>query len=413
MDKKEYYLDYNASTPLDPKALDALLPYLKDLYHNPSSKYNSAMNIAKDVERARATIADILGAKSPEELIFTGSATESINHAIRGSLKIHPEKKHIISTAVEHPAVLETCKDLERDGYRVTFLKVNNKGELSEKEFLEALCKDTCVISIMHANNETGVIFPIDKLSKIAKELFPEVVFHTDATQSIGKLPIKMYNSEYEHIDLLSMSGHKVYAPKGIGLLFNRRGTRLRKFITGGHHEFNKRGGTLNVPFIIALAKAFELLDEELKLNKQKTLGLWIQNLEKEIQKVIPYSNVNGAGATRLSNTTNISFDCIEGESILFQLDKAGFCISSGSACTSGSLEPSHVLRAMHVPLSSAHSSLRISLGRFSSEDDCKELIKILPGIISRLREISPFWDKKNNKPSEQAMQYSCEATRQ
>lgn len=407
---KIFYLDYNATTPISPEVLDVMMPYFKEKYANPSSKYKSAMDIMAEVETARKTIADILGVKYNDEILFTGSATESINHSIRGVLKAFPNKKHIISTAVEHPAVLETCKDLERDGYRVTFLKVSKNGELDIKEFEDSICEDTGIISIMHANNETGVVFPLGKLSAIAKKKNPELMFHTDATQSIGKLKIDLNSSEYKNIDFLSMSGHKIYAPKGIGILFARRGVRLRKFITGGHHEFNKRGGTLNVPFIIAMAKAFEILDEELRSKKQEDLALFRDSIESELHKKIPYMSVNGGGADRLSNTTNISFDCVEGESILFQLDKMGFCVSSGSACTSGSLEPSHVLRAMHVPISSAHSSIRLSLGRYSKKEEIDAFIEALPPIIQRLREISPFWDKKNNKPNELAKKYSSEA---
>ena len=405
---KQIYLDYNATTPIDPKVLDVMLPYFKELYYNPSSKYRSAMDVNLDVEKARTSIASSIGASYSDEIIFTGSATESINHAIRGTLKAFPNKRHIITTSTEHPAVLETCKDLERDGYRVTFLPVNTKGEISTDDFKAALSEDTGVISIMHANNETGVIFPIETLSKIAKQKCPDVTFHTDATQSIGKIEIDLYSDDFKHVDLLSMSGHKIYAPKGIGILFSRRGSRLRRLITGGHHEFNKRGGTPNVPFIIGLAKAFELSMDELRKGKQKKLAEFRDHLEESLKQKIPYLHINGLGSNRLANTTNISFDCIEGESILFQLDKAGFCLSSGSACTSGSLEPSHVLRAMHVPLTSAHSSLRISMGRLTSKDDVDALIKALPEIITTLREMSPFWDKKNNKPNELAMKYSC-----
>jgi len=281
---------------------------------------------------------------------------------------------------------------------------------LDIKEFEESICDNTAIISIMHANNETGVVFPLGKLSTIAKKINPEVMFHTDATQSIGKIAINLNSEEYKFIDFLSMSGHKIYAPKGIGILFARRGVRLRKFITGGHHEFNKRGGTLNVPFIIAVAKAFELLDAELISNKQKDLAYLRDHIEKELHKKIPYIHVNGMGAERLSNTTNLSFDCIEGESILFQLDKMGFCVSSGSACTSGSLESSHVLRAMHVPISSAHSSIRLSLGRYSKKEEIDAIVEALPPIIQRLREISPFWDRKNNKPNELAEKYASAA---
>jgi len=406
---KIIYLDYNATTPVDPAVFDIMTPYFKEKYANPSSRYKFGMDIAVDVEKARTSIAGYLGAKHPEEILFTGSATESINHAIRGALKAFPEKKHIVTTSVEHPAVIETCKDLERDGHKITFLNVNEKGELDMDEFKNSLSNNTCLVSIMHANNETGVVFPIEKLSKITKEINPEILFHTDATQSVGKIPIKLNSDEYRYIDFLSMSGHKIYAPKGVGLLFTRKGSRLRKFITGGHHEFNKRGGTPNVPFIIGMEKAFELVIDELKSGKQKKLAQLRDHIEKELTKKIPYMRINGEGATRLSNTTNISFDCVEGESILFQLDKLGLCISSGSACTSGSLEPSHVLRAMRVPITAAHSSLRISLGRYTTKDEVDGFIKILPGIIARLREISPFWDNTNNKPNDVALQYSCQ----
>lgn len=402
------YLDYNATTPISPEVFEVMVPYFKEKYANPSSKYKAAMDVMHEVELARKQIAEILGVKNSDEILFTGSATESINHSIRGVLKAFPNKRHIITTSVEHPAVLETCKDLERDDYRVSFLGVNDKGELDLSEFERSISEDTAIISIMHANNETGVVFPIDKLSLIAKKKNPQVMFHTDATQSIGKINFDLNSSDYKHIDFMSMSGHKVYAPKGIGVLFSRRGVRLRKFITGGHHEFNKRGGTLNVPFIIALAKAFTMLEDDLKSDKQKELGVLRDKIENSLLSTVPYTRINGKGADRLSNTTNVSFDCIEGESILFQLDKLGFCVSSGSACTSGSLEPSHVLRAMHVPISSAHSSIRISLGRYSKESDVDEFIKAVPSIVSRLREISPFWDKKKNKPNEMAEKYSC-----
>ncbi len=403
---KEIYLDYNATTPIDPRVLDVMLPYFKDKYANPSSKYRFAMDIAIEVEKARTSIVKYIGANHSDEIIFTGSATESINHAIRGTLKAFPERRHIITTVVEHPAVLETCKDLERDGYQVTFLKVNGNGELSVDDFKAAISKDTGIISIMHANNETGVIFPIGELAKIAKKINPDILFHTDATQSMGKIDINLNSDEYKAIDFLSMSGHKVYAPKGIGILFTRKGAKLRKFITGGHHEFNKRGGTLNVPFIVGLEKAFEIFKDELSSGKQKKLQELRDIIEQELVKKIPYMSINGKKAERLSNTTNISFDCVEGESILFQLDKMGFCISSGSACTSGSLESSHVLRSMHVPITSAHSSLRISLGRYTTKEEVLEFIDKLPKIISRLREISPFWDRNNNKPNEKAIQY-------
>lgn len=405
-----YYLDYNATTPIDSRVLDSMMPYFKELYANPSSKYKLAMDIEKDIEKARDIIAKCIGAEKKEEIIFTASATESVNQAVRGFLKTIPEKKHIITTSVEHPAVLDTFKDLKRDGYDVTFLSVDKNGEISLNEFKESLKEDTALVSIMHANNETGVIFPIEKLSKITKEKNQDIAFHTDATQSIGKIKINLNSDEYKNIDLLSMSGHKIYAPKGTGILFQRRGIHLRKFMTGGHHEFNKRAGTLNTPCIIGLAKAFSLLDEELKTNKQTDLKKLRDHLEKELREKIPFVNIMGEKAKRLSNTTNISFDCIEGESLLFQLDKLGFCISSGSACTSGSLEPSHVLRAMHVPAISAHSSIRISLGRYTVKEEVEKLTETIPKIVKNLRDISPFWDTKLNRPNEEIIKSATPA---
>jgi cysteine desulfurase len=396
-----YYLDYNATTPIDRRVLDSMLPYFKDLYANPSSKYKFAMDIEKDIEKARETIAKCIGAEKKEEIIFTSSATESVNQAVRGFLRTVPEKKHIITSAVEHPAVLDTFKDLKRDGYETTFLSVNKNGEIDFKEFKNSLKENTALVSIIHGNNETGIIFPIEKLSKITKEKNKEIAFHTDATQTIGKLKINLSNEKYKNIDLLSMSGHKIYAPKGIGILFQRRGIHLRKFMTGGHHEFNKRAGTLNTPYIIGLAKAFCILEEEMKANKQNKLKELRDYLEKKLKEKIPSINIMGEKTERLSNTTNVSFDCIEGESLLFQLDKLGFCISSGSACTSGSLDPSHVLRAMHVPAISAHSSIRISLGRYTVKEEIEKFINVMPKIVKKLREISPFWDTKFNKPNE------------
>ncbi|MBN1114244.1 MAG: aminotransferase class V-fold PLP-dependent enzyme [Oligoflexia bacterium] len=404
--KDLYYLDYNATTPVDDRVLDDMLPYLKENFQNPSSSYASAMTIMQEVETARKSIASATGASSHDEIIFTGSATESINHAIRGTLKAYPKKNHIITSAVEHPAVLETCQDIKRDGYKLSVIDVNSKGELDIEELKAAVTPETAIISIMHANNETGVVFDIGKIAKSAKDINSNVVFHTDATQAFGKLPIKMNDGNFKYIDLLSMSGHKIYAPKGIGILYSRKGSRLRKFITGGHQEFNKRAGTTNVPFIIALAKAFELIGEDLQSGKSKKIAGLRDYLEAELKKRIPYMRINGEGAERLSNTSNMSFDCIEGESILFELDRNNICVSSGSACTSGSLEPSHVLRAMNVPLTSAHSSIRVSLGRFTKKDDVDHFISTLPGIVEALRNISPFWDRKNNKPDEKALKY-------
>ena len=436
MTNDKIYLDYNATTPIAPEVLEVMLPYFKEKFYNPSSMYSAALDIQSEIKKARISIADYLGAGSEDEIIFTGSSTESTNYAIKGVLKTHPERNHIITTAVEHSSVYETCKELERDSYSVSFIGVNSKGEINEKEFLDSITNKTAVISMIHANNETGVIFPIGRLSKLAKKINPDIIFHTDATQTTGKMDINLNSEEYKYIDLLSTSAHKIYAPKGVGLLYIRKGTRLRKFLTGGHHEFNKRAGTLNVPFVIGFAKAFELAKNESEnehnrlkeyldvkgaidflkkdipemvkhfLNENNRLKEYRDRIEKELKQVIPYMYINGEGADRLATTTNLAFDCIEGESILQILDELGFCVSSGSACTSGSLEPSHVLKAMKVPSSAAHSSLRVSIGRYTKERDIELFIRILPDVIAKLRNMSPFWDRETNCPNARAMQY-------
>lgn len=400
MDK--IYLDYNATTPVAPEVLEAMLPYFKEKFYNPSSMYSKAAEIQADVKKARISIAKFLGAKSEEEIIFTGCSTESSNFALRGAVKLNPSKNHIITSAVEHSAVLETCKDLERDNYGLTYIGVNKKGEINEDEFANSINENTSIISIMHANSETGVIFPIERLARLAKEINPSVLFHTDATQTTGKLPINL-NENFKNVDLLSTSAHKIYGPKGIGLLFLRKGVKLRKFMTGGHQEYLKRAGTVNVPYIIAFAKAFELASKEDE-NEHLRLKNLRDKIENTLKKKIPNMYINGEGADRIYSTTNLAFDCIEGESILYALDQLGFCVSSGSACTSGTLEPSHVLKAMKIPSSAAHSSLRVSLGRYTKESDIDYFISKVPEIIEKLRDMSPFWDRVNNKPNEQVL---------
>lgn len=397
MDK--IYLDYNATTPIAPEVLEAMLPYFKEKFYNPSSMYSKASEVQADVKNARKFIAQYLGAKSEEEIIFTGSSTEATNFALRGAVKLNSKKNHIITSAVEHSAVLETCKDLERDGYSVTYVGVNKKGELNETEFLEAINDNTAIISIMHANSETGVIFPIERLAKLAKEKNPNVLFHSDATQTTGKLLIDL-NANFKNVDLLSTSAHKIYAPKGVGLVYIRKGVKLRKYMTGGHQEYLKRAGTINVPYIIGFAKAFEVASNESLSDHQRLKNLR-DKIEKILKEKIPYMYVNGEGADRIYSTTNLAFDCIEGESILYTLDQLGFCVSSGSACTSGTLEPSHVLRAMNVPKSAAHSSLRVSLGRYTTEAEVDSFISKVPEVVYKLRDMSPFWDRVNNKPNE------------
>jgi len=399
--EKIVYVDNNATTQVDPVVVSAMMPYLKDLYFNPSSMYSPAKKVALAIDNARQTIASIFSVKDKSQFIFTSCATESNNTAIFGVLRA-TERKHIITSSVEHPAVLEVCKYLQKRGYKVTFLPVDRSGQIDIKDYVKALSKDTAFITIMHANNETGVIFPVENFARIAKETDPEIVFHTDATQSCGKLEIDL-ESEFKFVDMLSFSGHKLHAPKGVGALFIRKGTRWKPFLLGGHQEHGRRAGTENVPYIVGLAKALERAHEHITAEKHKIRNMR-DKLEKALLEKIPYIEVNGKGAPRLPNTLNIAVHYVEGESILYQLDKVGICASSGSACTSGSLEPSHVLKAMNVPFTAIHGSVRFSFSRFNTEEDVDYIIKHFPEIIKKLRKISPYWDDKNNCPSESAM---------
>ena len=382
--KKIVYLDNNATTKVAEEALEEMIPYFAEKYGNPSSIHSFGGQIEKKIKSARESVAGILGA-SPQEIVFTSCGTESDNSAIRGVLDANPEKRHIITTKVEHPAVLNLCKHLQRTGYYVTFLSVNREGMLDLQELEESIRPDTALISAMWANNETGVVFPVNEIGAIAKQHV--VLFHCDAVQALGKIPIDMSRSS---IDLLTVSGHKIHAPKGIGALYIRRGTRISPFLIGGHQEKGRRGGTENVAFIVGLGKAAELamshFDEEMK----KVKG-YRDRLEKQILKQSGTCKLNGHPIFRIPNTCNVSFEFVEGESILLLLDEVGICASSGSACTSGSLEPSHVLRAMGVPFTCAHGSIRFSLSRYTTEEEIDYAIQVLPPIIHKLREISPY----------------------
>lgn len=293
--------------------------------------------------------------------------------------------------------MLEVCKDLENRGYTVTYLGVDRHGNLDLKEFIRALGPETLLVTIMHANNETGVVFPVEQLARVTKETDPSIVFHTDATQTVGKIPIDL-SGEYQHVDLLSFSGHKLHAPKGIGALYVKRGTPCRPFMIGGHQEESRRAGTENVPYIVGLAKAMELAaanydDEETRIRRLR------DRLETSLERQIPNIQVNGKLAPRLPNTLNVSFHYVEGEGMLYQLSDAGICASSGSACTSGSLEPSHVLRAMKVPLTAVHGSVRFSFSRYNAEEDVDRILDVFPQIVANLRRLSPYWDQKKNAP--------------
>lgn len=382
-EKEIIYVDNNATTQVAPEVRDAIIPYLGEKYGNPSSMYTFAGDISKDIDRARRNIANLLGA-AKEEIVFTSCGSESDNAAIRGTLEAYPDKKHIVTTKVEHPAVLNVAKHYERYGYEVTYLDVDSKGNLDIDELKESMRPDTAIVSIMWANNEVGNIYPVDEFGKIVKE--HNSVFHVDAVQATGKIPINLQKST---IDLLSISGHKFHAPKGVGVLYVRRGTKIRPLIIGGHQERGRRAGTENVPYIVGIGKSAELALENIE-QENKFVKSMRDHLEKRILEEIPGASVNGNPDSRLPNTTNISFEYIEGEAILLMLDRSGICASSGSACTSGSLEPSHVLRAMGVPFTKAHGSIRFSLSRYNTPGEMDKIVDALKPAIMKLRAMSP-----------------------
>ena len=378
------YLDNNATTPVAPEVLEEMLPYLKELYGNPSSMHTFGGQLHRKVEEARSKVAQLIGAE-PEEIVFTSCGTESDNTAIMSAVESLHGKRHILTTRVEHPAVLNFCKHLARKGFRVTFLPVNNHGQMNIDEFLKVLDDDTALVSIMHANNETGVIFPIAEIAEILGKR--RILFHTDAVQAVGKIPIDVKKLP---IDMLSLSGHKLHAPKGVGALYVRKGTRFYPYVIGGHQERGRRAGTENVASIIGLGKACELAMRNLAKEVTYLNGLR-DKLETALLKSCPDVRVNGDINNRLPNTTNISFEYVEGEAILLRLNEFGICASSGSACSSGSLEPSHVLRAMGIPFTAIHGSIRFSLSRYNTEAEIDTVIKIMPEIIKELRLLSPF----------------------
>ena len=381
---KTVYVDNNATTKVAPEVLEVMLPYFSEYYGNPSSMHFFGGQVQKKVDEARAKVADFLGAE-PSEIVFTSCGTESDNAAILGTLDSYPEKRHLVTTRVEHPAVGNVSTYLGRKGYRVTELSVDREGRLDLDELKESLTDETALGTIMYANNETGVIFPIEEIGDILKAR--GIPFHTDGVQAAGKIPLNMKKSK---LDMLSLSGHKLHAPKGIGVLYIRKGTRFSPFMIGGHQEKGRRGGTENVPYIIGLGKACELAKKHLDEENTKVKALR-DYLEAKLLEKIPNTLVNGDRVHRLPNTVNVSFEYVEGESILLLLSDLGICASSGSACTSGSLEPSHVLRAMGVPFTAAHGSIRFSLSIYSTKEEMDYIIDHLPPIIQRLRDISPF----------------------
>jgi cysteine desulfurase len=384
---KTIYFDNNATTKVAEEVLEEIKPFFCELYGNPSSMHTFGGQIAAGIRKSREQLANLLGC-DPAEIIFTSGGTESDNAAINGVLAAAPNKRKIIASRVEHPAVLSVCKQLKDHGYTVIELEVDKQGRLDLDELEKQIDDDTALVTIMYANNETGVIFPIEQIAELVKS--KGSIFHTDAVQAVGKIPLNLSKS---NIDLLSLSGHKLHAPKGIGALYVRKGTRIQPFMLGGHQESGRRAGTENVPGIIGLGKACELAAKNFEVENKKVKYLR-DKLENAILQKCPDCRLNGDKKNRLPNTSNISFEFIEGEAILLMLDKFGICASSGSACTSGSLEPSHVLRAMGVPFTAAHGSIRFSLSRYNTEQEVDYTIEKLPPIISRLRELSPFVTK-------------------
>ncbi len=379
------YTDNNATTQVAPEVLEEMLPYFHDLYGNPSSMHSFGGQVAAKLTTAREQVADLIGA-DPDEILITSCGTESDNTAIRAAIESNPAKRHIITTRVEHPAIKNLCEYLSKHGYRVTFVPVDRQGRLKLEHFHKSLSDDTAIISIMWANNETGVLFPVEEIAQVARER--GIVFHTDAVQAVGKIPIDVRQVP---IDMLSLSGHKIHGAKGIGALYVRKGTKFSPLLIGGHQEGGRRGGTENVASIIGLGKACELAAKHLRKENERIKCLR-DKLENELLKQIPSALVNGDRDNRLPNTTSISFEYVEGEAILLMLNEFNICASSGSACTSGSLEPSHVLRAMGVPFTAAHGSTRFSLSVYNTEEEIDFIIEKLPPIIERLRQLSPFW---------------------
>jgi cysteine desulfurase len=384
---KTMYFDNNATTKVAEEVLEEIKPFFCKLYGNPSSMHTFGGQIAARIRKSREQTANLLGC-DPNEIIFTSGGTESDNAAINGVLAA-TDKRKIITSRVEHPAVLSTCRELQSHGYTVIELGVDKQGRLDLDELEKQINDDTALVTIMYANNETGVIFPIEQIAELVKS--KGSIFHTDAVQAVGKIPLNLSKS---NIDLLSLSGHKLHAPKGIGALYVRKGTRIQPFMLGGHQEKGRRAGTENVPGIVGLGKACELAAKNIKEENESVRKLR-DKLENAILKSCPDCQLNGDEKNRLPNTSNISFEFIEGEAILTYLDKFGICASSGSACTSESLVPSHVLHAMGVPHTAAHGSIRFSLSRYNTEQEVDYTIEKLPPIISRLRELSPFVTKK------------------
>ena len=380
------YLDNNATTQVDPEVVEVMLPYFTEQFGNPSSLHEYGNRVGQALKKARQQVQQLLGAEHDSEIVFTSCGTESDSTAILSALKAQPERKEIITTEVEHPAVLTLCEYLEKDGYRVHRLAVDGQGRLDLDEYQRLLSDQTAIVSVMWANNETGTFFPVVEMAEMAHQA--GVMFHTDAVQAVGKIPMDLKNT---HIDLLSLSGHKLHAPKGIGVLYLRRGTRFRPLLRGGHQERGRRAGTENSASIVALGKAAEMAQAAMAHENTEVKRLR-DRLEQGILSQVSHAFATGDTQNRLPNTSNIAFEYIEGESILLLLNRFGIAASSGSACTSGSLEPSHVMRAMGLPYTAAHGTIRFSLSRYTTEAEIDRVIEVVPGIIEQLRQLSPYW---------------------
>ena len=385
-EERVIYLDNNATTRTAPEAVAAMLPYFSEYYGNASSIHKFGGRLAKVVEEGRAKVAGFLGA-DPSEIIFTSCGTEGDNAAILSALDVCPvRRRKIVISTVEHPAILNLGKDLERRGYTVVKIPVDSLGRLDMDRAREMIDEETAVVSVMWANNETGNLYPVEALAELAHRA--GALFHTDAVQAAGKIPFKLRDM---NIDMLSVSGHKFHAPKGIGALYVRRGVRFRPFVVGGHQERGRRAGTENVPYIVGMGVAAELAMANFETENNYVRKLR-DDLHNRLIAAIPSVRVNGDVEHRLPNTTNLSFEYIEGESILMHMDIHGICASSGSACTTGSLEPSHVMRAMGVPYTAAHGAIRFSFSRYNTQEDVDTVVEVLPGIIEKIRAISPYW---------------------
>ena len=391
---KQVYLDNNATTRLDPMVLEAMMPFLTDFYGNPSSIHDFGIPAQAALERAHQQAAALLGAEYPSEIIFTSCATEATATAIASAIALLPERREIITSAVEHPATLAACEHLERQGYRIHRIAVDSEGALDMAQFRAALSPRVALVSVMWANNETGVLFPIGEMAELAHE--QGALFHCDAVQVVGKIPIAVGQTR---IDMLSCSGHKFHGPKGVGCLYLRRGTRFRPLLRGGHQEYGRRAGTENICGIVGMGAACELAN--IHLPGMTHIGQLRDRLEHRLLASVPSVMVMGGGQPRVPGTVNLAFEFIEGEAILLLLNQAGIAASSGSACTSGSLEPSHVMRAMNIPYTAAHGTIRFSLSRYTREKEIDYVVATLPPIIDRLRALSPYWQNGKPRPAD------------